>query len=345
MITTLPKIRPLQPKALRSVKKGAYDAALASLGFERRCRQTPQAIGTPADAVAIVFGDRHEHDFTANERWFAKSGWERVEIPEEEVIAWVGNWMSELAKGRENPVRVAVDVSSMSRLRIAAVIEAILELEPEARAEVDLLYTPAEFEPPPEEDPSVFSVAPVSDYFAGWWTDLGTPLVAVIGVGYELEMAASAIDTLEPERTIVFTPDGEDLRYAEEVERANRALMATKGVDRGPIPYEVANPFGCFTALEAQLSRLEAQSRVALVPLGPKIYAACAMLAAGLHPAQTQVIRVSAGDRQKPLNRQSNGRLCGLRVVMGPADAEEAFSTSSGQNLLALDSSGAKRLS
>jgi predicted transcriptional regulator len=322
VITSAPRIRPLQPRSLRSIKKNQYDAALASLGFERRCRQTPKAIGTPAIAAAIAFGDRREHDYAANERWFAQNGWEHVEIPEEEVIAWVGNWMSELAGRRDDPVRVAVDVSSMSRMRIAAVIEALLHLGPEARAEVDLLYTPAEFEPPPKEDPPVFSVAPVSSYFAGWWTDLGMPLVAVIGVGYELEMAASAIDKLEPERTIVFTPDGEDPRYAREVERANRALMATKGVDRPPTPYEVANPFGCFTALESQLSRLETQSRVALVPLGPKIYAACAMLAAGLHLEQTQVIRVSAGDRQQALNRKSNGKLCGLRVVVGPADTE-----------------------
>ena len=317
-----PRIREFPARTLEAIDGARYDAALASLGFEMRCREIPAAIGTPADATVIPFGDRHVLDYRKNEAWFREHSWKEVELEEEQIVSWTANWLAGLSSGHAESVRIAIDVSSMNRLRIGAVIEAMLSLPLDARAEVDLLYTPAQFEVPDQsEDPQVFDVTPVSDYFAGWWTDLGAPLVAVIGVGYELEMAASAIDKLEPEGTIVFTPNGEDARYAKEVARANVALMQPAKVGRQP--YEVADPFGCFGLLETTLAKLEQRFRVAFVPLGPKIFAACAMLAAGLHPDTSQVIRVTTGSRGTAVNRRSNGKLCGLTVLINPPPGEQ----------------------
>ena len=58
------------------------------------------------------------------------------------------------------------------------------------------------------------------------------------------------------------------------------------------------------------------EKRVALVPLGPKIYAACALLVGALHPQRVQVIRVSARDQQRPVDHRSDGDVFGLRVVV-----------------------------
>jgi hypothetical protein len=314
-----PRISAIAPRSLRSFDGSRYDVALASLGYETRSRQLPGAIGTPRRALAIPFTDRCVLDYEKNRAWFEEHGWELRAVGDGEIAEWTRSWLAELGAERADPVRVAVDVSSMSRLRIAAVIEATLSLPQGTRAEVDLLYTPARFQTPQiDDDPQVFEVAPVSDFFAGWWTDLEAPLVAVIGVGYELEMAATAIDKLEPADTIVFVPAGEDPRYAPEVEEANHALLLHRGVGRPTHEYAVSDPFGCFCMLEATLSKLAPHFRAAMVPLGPKIYAACAMLAAGLHGETSQVIRVTAGERQKPINRSSNGHVCGLRVLVSP---------------------------
>ncbi len=321
-----PRIIPYPVRTLAHADASGYDAALASLGFETRCREIPAAIGAPAIRRVIPFGDRHEHDYATNQQWFADNGWELVDVVEKNVATWTADWLAGLSRGRSEAVRVAVDLSSMSRLRIAAAIEALLSLPADARASVDLLYTPAEFEPrDPNADPQVFDVAPVSDYFAGWWTDLSAPLVAIIGVGYELEMAASAIDKLEPETAVVFIPAGEDDRYAPAVADANVALMHANGV--ASQPYAVADPFGCFGRLEATLAKHERRFRVAFVPLGPKIFAACAMLAAGLHQESAQVIRVTSGSRARAVNRRSNGKLCGLTVLDEPAPGHRAVSS------------------
>lgn len=318
-----PCIAPLAAESLALIDGDRYDAAIASLGFETRCRQIPEALGNVPRTAVIPFGDRRELAYTKNSNWFGDHSWERVEIAEEEIAEWAGGWLGALCAGRSEPARVAVDVSSMNRPRIAAIIEAILSLPEQSRIEVDLLYTPAKFRRSDHsQDPPIFNVAPVSDYFAGWWTDLDAPLAAVIGVGCELEMAASAIDKLEPERTIVFRPEGDDPRYAREVDRANRALMQTRGVRPDPVQYRVADPFGCFSELETMLAMLERRFRLALVPLGPKIYAACAMLAAALHSETSQVIRVSAGTRQVAQDRTSAGNVYGLRVLLSPPRTE-----------------------
>ena len=314
-----PRIGSFPARALPALDPGDYDAALASLGFETRSRRIPERLADVGRRTVIPFADRHELDYAKNERFFKEHSWEIAEVPEEKIVDWTGVWLAELATGCPEPVRIAVDISSMSRVRIGAVIQALLNLPLDARAQVDLLYTPAKFEPPPEgSDPQVFEVGPVSQYFAGWWTDLSAPLIAVIGVGYEREMAASAIDKLEPERTIVFSPCGEDSRYATEVTRANRALLEPGEEDSHVTEYEVADPFACFYILESTLARLERRFRVVMVPLGPKIFAACTLLAAGLHPQSSQVVRVSAGDRQEGIDRESNGKLCGLRVLVVP---------------------------
>lgn len=281
--------------------------------------------------MAISFQDRRELDWARNDAWFEDHGWDRIDLLDHEIATWAAQWLRRVTTGRTEAARVAIDVSSMSRLRIGAVVQALLTLPPDARAEVDILYTPSTFPaelPEGDYEPQVFDVAPVSDYFAGWWTDLAAPLVAVIGVGYELEMAASAIDKLEPEGTIVFVPDRDDPAYAAKVRGANYALMDTGGVDPSEVQYKVADPFACFRLLEATVAKLEQRFRIAIVPLGPKIYAACAMLVAGLHPATSQAIRVTAGSRQAAINRTSNGKLYGLTVLVNPPPVEQSGASS-----------------
>lgn len=315
-MTTLPRILPVAPATLKTLDASGYDAALASLGFEYRCREIPAALGAVATRVALPFKDRQQESYEANAKFFADHEWEipKLGIGDDES-RWIVNWV-EVTSSREEVHRVAVDVSSMSRSRIAAVIEGLMDLPAEVDVEIDLLYTPSVFvAPTPEDDPPVLGVGPVSGYFAGWWTDLEAPLHAIIGVGYELERASSAIDLLEPEEADVMLPVGTDVRYLQAVRKANTALFHTKHVS-SPRDYPVGDPFACFHVLESNVHRLTQEKRVALVPLGPKIYAACALLVGALHPQRVQVIRVSARDQQRPVDHRSDGDVFGLRVVV-----------------------------
>jgi phage tail protein X len=310
-------IKAFPARRLEQLGAERYDGFLASLGFERRSREIPEAVGTPGHRVAVPFGDRQTEEYAVNLAWFTEHGWGQPECTEETYEKCVTDWLANASTASSDTIRVAVDVSSMSRHRMAAVVEHLMTRPLESRLEVDFLYAPAEFdEPSEEEEPPVLDVAPVSGFFAGWWSALDLPLRVIIGVGYEFERASSAINALEPLETQVYVPEGKDDRYMAEVIKANKGLMETEGVMPETISYRVPDPFSCLRRLESSLGRLKSERRVALVPLGPKIFSICAMLIAGLYPESSQVIRVSAGDRQEAINRRSDQTVCGLTVTL-----------------------------
>ncbi len=319
-----PRIRPFAATTLDEAGEIPYHSALASVGYEKRSRQIPEALGITG--AAIPFATRRKLEFEPNLKFFKSSGWDLLSVEESDCYTAVSDWLRSLLSGLDEPVRVAIDVSSMSRDRIADVVEGVFDLPLSAELDVDFLYTPAKFQPPPEEgeQPPVFSVAPVSGYFAGWWSALDKPLYVVVGLGYELERAASALDVLEPETTQIYVPIGTDERYFEAVQTANQGLIDVPNLEPNEIHYEVADPFACFRRLEASIARLEDENRIALVPLGPKIFALIMTLTAALHPVTTQVIRVSAGDRQKAVPQESDGSLYGLTLALRPPKEDGA---------------------
>jgi hypothetical protein len=312
-------IAPFPARDLERLADESYHGVLASLGFEQRCREIPEAVGSAGYAVAVPFNDRRDVEYETNLAWFSKHGWHQPECEEAGYAGCVAEWLEQASAMTDETIRVAIDVSSMSRSRMAAAIEHLLTVTPDARLEVDFLYAPAEFaEPSKEEEPPVLDVAPVSGFFAGWWSALDFPLRVIIGVGYEFEQASSAINALEPFETQVYVPEGDDGDYLPEVIKANKGLMQTEGVIQDTVRYKVPDPFSCMRRLEASLLRLKSERRIAFVPLGPKIFSICAMLVAGLHPESTQVIRVSAGSRQEPENRCSDRTVCGLKMTIEP---------------------------
>lgn len=309
-----PRIRPFRSRPLGEAGTLSYDGALASIGYERRSREIAEAL--PVSGLAIPFEDHQELDFDANMAYFEGSEWTVVPIKEKDFFPTVSDWISSsIAEG--GLTRLAIDVSSMSRLRIANVIEAALSLPYDVDLDLDFLYTPAEYEAYDEgSEPPIFSVEPVSEYFAAWWSKLDRPLFAFVGLGYELEMASSALDMLEPQGAQAFVPEGRDPRYLDAVREANKGIGAWSPVDPEEVFYPVADPFACFRLLEARVSRMVDDHRIALIPLGPKIFAVIATIAGALHPLDVQVVRVSAGKRREVAPRRSDGDLFGLTLSL-----------------------------
>jgi hypothetical protein len=312
-----PRIKPYPASKLKALESEGYDAALATIGYEERGRQIPEALGVAG--LAVPFADHHEHDFKKNLEFFRDAKWEISECNGQSFYELVSAWFSGLLKDSEQLVRIAVDVSSMRRHRIADIVEAVFALPVEANIDVDFLYAPARYaEPNPNREPQVISVAPVTDAFAGWWDDLDKPLLAIVGLGYEFERAASALDVLEPDNTQIYVPKGSDGRYAKAVGKANAGLGELPGVMPSRVEYSVADPFSCFKSLEVTVSRMAASDRIALIPLGPKIFALAATVVAALHAADVQVVRVSAGINEPAEPRKADGNVYGLTISLRP---------------------------
>ena len=85
----------------------------------------------------------------------------------------------------ERLARVAVDVSSMTRARIAATVESVEAAARSASAiRCGVLYAPAHYRAPvPDAETIIESVDPVSHGFTGWDPRVDAPTVAVFGLG------------------------------------------------------------------------------------------------------------------------------------------------------------------
>lgn len=320
MTSTL-RILPWTTRPLGEMRSADYHGVLATLGYEPRSREVPLQLKDAVVKLAPAFVGQHVGSYETNRDELLVARFDVSSVEESafsEVVRTVVGAVAEVADGALP--RLAVDISSMSRWRIAMIVEELTQPEPGTALIVDLLYAPAVFEDPPATETPILSVEPVSPYLAGWWDDLDQPLAAIIGVGYELEHASSAIDRLEPEQTHVFVPHGDDPRFLQKVVRANQGLPEQTRDIQGPVPYTVTEPYQTFQAIETLVRRLRGSQRVAVVPLGPKIFAACAALVCSLHHPAAQLIRVTAHERREPLNSLADGSICGLRLVVGAVD-------------------------
>ncbi len=301
-----------------------YDLVIVSVGFEERSRAIASAAKAPALGVGLEFSDRHEGAYFDNHRAIAALGY-RILAPSPDaagLVAEIQDWFESAAALRpptlREPLRIAIDISSMTRTRLAAVIEASYAHESRWPAVIDLLYAPATYQPSAPPLASWVHAEPVTGHFAGWDPDASKPLLAIVGLGYEPNAAEGVVDYLTPDESVVLLPIGRDPHYREDVEEVNEEVIAGADID---LEYSVEDPYRLMLELERLvLARVE-QRRILFVPLGPKIFAAASLLVAErLHP-MVSVWRFSAGSNDGPRPAIADGQLCGIRLSTQPEDA------------------------
>ena len=315
-------MRPLGPTTLDALDGNGYACTIASVGYEPRARAIAQALRPPeGTGTAVGFTDRHELDYGENERAFTKLGMDVVELDDDSFAELIVDVLARVAVGEQRArgrqqqrPRVAVDVSSMTRTRIAAVVQSLAELPASLQVGVDFLYAPAKFRPPQTPPPAILRRTPVSAFFAGSLA-MGESTV-VVGLGYEQHKAASTIEDFGPSAVVAFVPEGPDDQFLEAVYESNT------GVLKGPLEplverYPVAHPYATLQRLEAlcfdMLYRDEPRMPV-LVPLGPKVFAVCCLLVAALHVGDVAVWRVSYWQDEPPVPAEPSGDVYRLRV-------------------------------
>lgn len=316
--------RPFQSRTLEALKEvPPYHAALTTIGFERRARAVGEVLPVLGQQVAVGLPAQHELSYKDNLEFFSGAGYECSELRAEEFRPWLFEWIHAILEAHDAPeeLRVAIDISSMTRLRIASVVEVMAELSSDKPMMVDCLYAPEVYHDPPVPPDATLTIAPVSDHFAGWAVDLEEPVYAVVGLGYEPEKAAGAIEYIEPARTWAYVPIGKDERFAGKVEDANARLW-NDAVERD-YDYPLDNPFETFARLEARISSLVRRGRPILVPMGPKIFALCALVVGALHGPDVAVWRVSAGELERAVDRQPDGTVFGLQLRSEQKDEPE----------------------
>jgi hypothetical protein len=294
-----------------------YDAFIAVAGYERRARFISETIIPPAQRhIALGFPDQRVLSFEKNRKWYLRHDFEFLE-PGDEEFSGVIKALLEKTCAIERCVSLSIDISSLSRLRMAHILAAIVQLQNTYEVSVDFLYAVAKYSAPVDKSEPISFSDTVLPFFAGWSPRLELPTVAVIGLGYEPDKAVGAYEYLEATKVWAFVPSGEDARYDKAVKNANAYLLKRLSSDQ-IIPYQVDQPFSSFQNLESLAFGAKKSGRVVLVPFGPKIFALACLLVACIH-RDVAVWRISAGKFGEPVDRRASGKVVGIRVVLPPA--------------------------
>lgn len=300
-----------------------YAALIASCGYETRGRAVAEMLAARcANVVAYTFQAHRVLAYKKNREYFEGVG-EVFDEPDAVYRKHLGEQLLRLRERLQeatillhhdpknviSPLRIAVDISSMDRERLARTLLA-LTTDHDCALEVDFFYAVAQFSKAVGHEGTVRVNRPVEG-FEGWASDPALPAVCVVGAGFEGDLILGALEQLEPAETVAFVPFGEDERYDSVLRRNNATLFDDRLVRF--VPYEVGFPHQTYSHLDGLVHRLVQNHRVIIIPLGPKIFALAGMLVSLSEPNVT-VWRLSADDGREPTDRRASGKITGLRV-------------------------------
>jgi hypothetical protein len=137
-------------------------------------------------------------------------------------------------------------------------------------------------------------------------------------MGFEPGPALGCMDYLELPEVRLFMPLGVERRFEEAVQAANSALIDQAG-KANVLPYDVLDPSNAYQKLESLVHGLLPIYRPVIIPLGPKILAALAIiLAIKMYPLVC-VWRTSSGSGTDVRNRSAHGEVAVFTTVIGGA--------------------------
>jgi len=292
-----------------------YDLAIAAIGYEQRARAVFESHSLDVKAKAACGFNRQEVlEYSRNLEWFRAENFATASVDDYDYPLWLDEALKVIHSARQR-TKVLVDISSLTRVRIANLISAFRRILTDQDVDAYFVYSLAAFTPPLTEQPPNTHVGPVTHEFAGWWSEPDRALSAVVGLGYEQDKALGAVEHLQADEIWLFRPKSKISEYSVALEEANGTLLRATGLDKQFL-YRVQDPLACFVKLESLVQGLSRESNVVLLPFGPKIFALCSLLV-GAMDTQVAVWRVSAQGDEEPVNRKGSGYCYGLRVTFG----------------------------
>lgn len=290
-----------------------YSFFVAALGFERRARYVAQTLSPIAQRrIAWGFSDRRELSYPENAEWFCVNGYEIFDDPDDSHFLSFLEGVLEAAPAALDVVG-CVDISSMTRKRMAAIVEMFCSGKLRNGASIDFIYSLGAYSAPPSEFAPNTHFGPISPFFAGWTTNPNKPPVAIVGLGYEEGKALGATEYIQADEAWVFIPESSIVPYLPAVLDANSTLLKFLP-KRQQITYRLDDPVGCYQLLESLLYGVMPFGRPIILPFGPKIFALMALLACTRH-GEASVWRVSAQQSESPVERFPSEHVIGVRVA------------------------------
>jgi hypothetical protein len=237
-----------------------------------------------------------------------------------EVEQIVLDWLTQKAATR----KILLDISSMPRDVIAAVLQ-VFEWWSKVSGplQITIGYCIARYSPPPASTSHNKAVRYVHPRFAGGQMNTGLPVAAIAGLGYEKGKALGAIEYLQSDDWWAFVPESSEKRYLAKVKQQNREFLKMCGENR-TLHYQVNQPLMTLFTLESLVAGFQGTYKPVLLPFGPKIFFACALLVA-LIRSECSVFYVTGEDTEQQRDRVATQDMMGLSFIMELESSEEDF--------------------
>jgi len=303
---------------------GSYDLAIATIGYEDRSSYFWRTVRpSAASSFAFGFAEHEVLSFEKNLAFYNKAGFS-VDRPDGSQYGAAVEAALLASAPDKDVTRVVIDISSLTRDRIALACECFGEHASNRVVEVDFVYYLAAFQRPGKRIKQNAYAGPVLPSFAGWWRYPELPVAAVIGLGYEENKALGAVELLQvPEAIWTFMPESTVKEYDAELLIANEELLKRVPEDHR-VTYTVEDPFRTYKGLAALRQSISDLYNVVLLPFGPKIFGLASILV-GLAGHHTAVWRISAGIHAKPREAYTHGDPFGLRVTFRSSSSEQPW--------------------
>lgn len=292
----------------------SYDLLICALGFESRASYFARNFSINAQKkVAISFEFNKVLAYEENKDFFANNGFDIAHIRDEEIGEYLSSLVSDLTS--ELQLKILLDCSSLSRSKIARIAQHFHSLSRTINITLDIVYCTAVFSEPDDENSTIKVSSYISSYFAGWPIDPTYPVSTIIGLGYDAGKAMGAIEYLEAGEYWLLKPHGFDDKFLDEVNKANSDLLASTP-DSNIIDYRLNDPVTLYLTLNSLIGGAKETSRPIIIPFGPKIFAVCSILVAINQYPEIGIWRVSSDDLETPVDRQGDGNVSCIRVIL-----------------------------
>ena len=188
-----------------------------------------------------------------------------------------------LLQNEKKDISFSIDISLINRKEIANMFTQIAKLSSKFSCYINIYYGLAEYAPPSSGIDFNYLVKPVNQFFSGWATQPGLPVMTIVGLGYEKDKALGAIEYLESTNTVVYLPNSQEVRYRSDVEKVNETVLNLIQA-KNKIEYEVNSPSEAVFSIDSILNYCKSKYKTVLFPFGPKIFYAASLVSCIAHP-------------------------------------------------------------
>ncbi|EGR0777310.1 hypothetical protein EW121_06765 [Vibrio cholerae] len=282
-----------------------FDVAIYGLGYESRSTSAFKKFHEQS-RKNIVIGyetNRTAVKYNENKIYFQENNVLLYENDCESIIKTVREIVIESVKEIHEP-KIFLDITVMSRHRMAYIIYNLLS-DLSKNAKLTICYNLSYYVEPPCGIQPVKKLGPIIDELSGDLGSLSMPTSIVFGLGYEEHKALGVYNYYDSDFSYAFIPKNPYSDFEIKVRENNKPLLNSIS-EKNIFTYDVTNPYSTYVDLKSLVMSLSDVSRTILVPLGPKIFAALAViLGKELYP-KLPIWRVSSLHSEEPVERASH---------------------------------------